>query len=94
MRCNNCLKEFSGGAARIADHTTGMGATKACTCDTDAFLDLKQNIIDGKNEKTHKKQQKTAAADVDAASDVKPRTGEMMSWGDSSMHTACLSRQH
>ena len=38
-----------------------MGAIKACTCDTDTFLDLKQKIINDKNEKTEKKQHKTAA---------------------------------
>lgn len=72
VQCNNCGKKFSGGATRIAEHVTGMGAIVACTCATESFLNMKQMIIEQQNAKAEKKQQKTAAADVDAASDVKP----------------------
>ena len=35
-----------GGATRIREHITGGGNITACTCDTDAFLDLKQTMIE------------------------------------------------
>ena len=41
LRCKNCAKEFCGGASRVQDHITGMGAVTACSCEMDAFLDLK-----------------------------------------------------
>ena len=37
VQCNNCGKKFSGGATRIAEHITGMGAIAPCTCETDSL---------------------------------------------------------
>jgi len=44
MKCNNCSttssKEFCGGATRFEQHIC-----ETCTCNTDAFLHLKQKIL-------------------------------------------------
>jgi hypothetical protein len=41
--CVSCGAELCGGANRVRDHITGGGALTACPCETDTFLDLKQN---------------------------------------------------
>ena len=64
VQCNNCPKKFSGGSFRIAEHITGMGSIAACTCETDAFLELKQKLIEEKTEKKDTKLQRTAEADT------------------------------
>ena len=46
LKCINCGATFCGGATRIREHITGGGNITACTCDTDAFLDLKQTMIE------------------------------------------------
>ena len=70
LQCNHCGKEFCGGASRIKDHII-----EACTCETNAFLDLKQKLIEAKDEAKDAKQQKLASAEVDAASEL-PRPEE------------------
>ena len=49
-----------GGASRIKDHII-----EACTCETNAFLDLKQKLIEAKDEAKDAKQQKLASAELD-----------------------------
>ena len=43
-----CTSAAAGGATRIAEHITGLGSIAACTCDTEAFLDMKNEMIEEK----------------------------------------------
>ena len=72
LQCLNCGEKFCGGATRIRDHITGMGNIKACQCETDAFLALKQKKVEEATDKSEKKKQKTAEHEVDEASEKKP----------------------
>ena len=68
LKCNNCDKSFCGGATRIESHICND-----CTCDTEAFLDMKQKVLEAYEEKQTKKKQKLATEEVNAAAyDVKP----------------------
>ena len=75
LKCNNCGRNFCGGETRIKEHITGTGVIGACDCETDAFLDLKQKMLEEAEDKADSKRQKVAECEVDAASamsDVKP----------------------
>jgi hypothetical protein len=62
IQCLYCGASFCGGATHITVHIT-----EKCTCDTEAFLTLKQNLIESKDKKDSAKRQKSDAAEVDAA---------------------------
>ena len=70
LQCNNCDFKFCGGATRIKDHITGMGEIRACDCESDAFLDLKQRLVDEKGMGDGAKKQKVAEAQVEAAANT------------------------
>jgi hypothetical protein len=72
VQCKNCGKAFCGGAARIQDHITGLGVISACTCETDTFRDMKQELIDKSDDSASNKRQKAGEASVEAAADGKP----------------------
>lgn len=87
VQCINCNKTFCGGATRIGEHITGVGSIAACTCETESFLELKQKLIDKKDEDAGKKTQKAAEREVEDASvekkpkldsDVKPFMGKQL----------------
>jgi hypothetical protein len=69
LQCLNCGAKFCGGATRICEHILGGGHIAACTCETDNFLDLKQKMMEKKEDTSASKRQKAAAADVDAVAD-------------------------
>ena len=66
LQCNNCGKKFCGGATHIRDHIC-----ERCTCDTPAFMELKQRCIEKKEETASNKKQKTAEKEVEEASEEK-----------------------
>ena len=53
VQCNNCGKQFCGGSTRIEMHIL-----EQCTCETDTFLEMKQNLIAKREQKDEKKKQK------------------------------------
>jgi len=62
LTCNNCGKGFCGGATRVKEHIL-----HTCTCETTAFLDLKQKLVEGDAASEAKKVQKVAEQEVDDA---------------------------
>ena len=44
LSCLNCGKQFCGGLTRIKQHIC-----KDCTCETNAFLDLKGKLLDAQD---------------------------------------------
>ena len=76
LKCLNCGATFCGGATRIREHITGLGSITACTCETNAFLDFKQKMLEALTDKQETKKQKFAEAEVDSASDAAPDVKE------------------
>ena len=62
VKCNFCGHAFSGGATRIREHLIDK-----CTCDTEAFCELKTKLIEKQDKGEAAKRQKTAEKTVDAA---------------------------
>eukprot|EP00966_Prymnesium_polylepis_P018197 419800-Prymnesium_polylepis.1 len=68
VQCKNCDKApFCAGSTRIEDHILNV-----CTCETDAFLAMKEKLMAEKEKKDDLKKQKVAVKEANAASDVKP----------------------
>jgi len=62
VQCNYCMAVFVGGATRIRDHLCDK-----CTCGTNAFMSLKEKLLEERAETTSKKAKKAAEAEVDHA---------------------------
>ena len=62
LQCLNCGVKFCGGASHITAHIVDK-----CSCESDAFMELKKSSIEKKEEQVEKKKQKVAAVEVDAA---------------------------
>ncbi|KAL1515315.1 hypothetical protein AB1Y20_001946 [Prymnesium parvum] len=64
VQCNFCGKTFCATAARVKNHLLGLNGSAACQGDSEAFIQLKENLLGKVTEKAETKQRKTAAAAI------------------------------
>jgi predicted nucleic acid-binding Zn-ribbon protein len=66
VECTYCGHTFCGGATRIEEHLINK-----CTCESNAFLEMKEKLMQKKEVKDEKKAHKTAVEEVNTASEGK-----------------------